>query len=381
MGCGADVGLRARRARAERGGSGATSPLCRYLACRRARRTTHRLVQVAASNGLVRACAGAASPRDATHRPDAPRTALRRGYAADAHAPTPDTRRRLLGLILFALAVVGALFGVASSCARSRQIPWRMPGPTTRWARASTPASRSTRQGPTRTRPSPTDTHRSSPLPSAPSLLCRSRRPPHLGGHRRRLVPRHALAARRPSTGDVAGRRHPGVPIGFTLAVAQAHALVTWLLTIGHRSGSPWPPTSSSSPPRRGLVRRRRDWRRVRAWRPGWPAFAVLQLSSSLRRRSTSWAPARWSRWETQQLLALRHLTGALGRAPRWWRSARPASGSTRWGWAAAVGLATLAPPRLPIYMFMGLLAALRLDRFAAVEGRLEPFATRPPSP
>jgi hypothetical protein len=35
----------------------------------------------------------------------------------------------------------------------------------------------------------------------------------------------------------------------------------------------------------------------------------------------------------------------------------------TRWGWAAAVSLAVLAPPRLPIYMFMGLLAALRADR------------------
>jgi hypothetical protein len=40
----------------------------------------------------------------------------------------------------------------------------------------------------------------------------------------------------------------------------------------------------------------------------------------------------------------------------------------TRLGWAAAVTLSTLAPPRLLSYMLMGLLAALRSDRFVAID-------------
>jgi hypothetical protein len=41
------------------------------------------------------------------------------------------------------------------------------------------------------------------------------------------------------------------------------------------------------------------------------------------------------------------------------------ASARTRWGWAVAVFLATLAPPRLLIYMLTSLLAAVRRPRDA----------------
>jgi hypothetical protein len=37
-----------------------------------------------------------------------------------------------------------------------------------------------------------------------------------------------------------------------------------------------------------------------------------------------------------------------------------------RWGWAVAVAFATLAPPRLLVYMLTGLLAALREPRQSA---------------
>ncbi len=50
------------------------------------------------------------------------------------------------------------------------------------------------------------------------------------------------------------------------------------------------------------------------------------------------------------------------------------ALGPTRWGWPAAVALATLAPPRLLLYMLMSLIAAVREPRVAVPEGA-EPSA------
>ena len=45
----------------------------------------------------------------------------------------------------------------------------------------------------------------------------------------------------------------------------------------------------------------------------------------------------------------------------------------TRWGWAAAVTLATLSPPRLLVYMLTGLLAAIRQPKIAGEPGSADP--------
>jgi hypothetical protein len=160
-----------------------------------------------------------------------------------------------------------------------------------------------------------------------------------------------------------------GLPIAWCLAVAQAHSLVTLLLTIGNPVAIAFAANIKLFPVLAGIwFVGRRDWRRTGAL-VGWIAVLVafqlvLEPQATLdyvRSLGLGWvgeirnispyaiSPILWV-----VLLAAGTLA-ALRLAP------------TRFGWAAAVTLSTLAPPRLLSYMLMGLLAALRQDRFAAV--------------
>jgi len=152
-----------------------------------------------------------------------------------------------------------------------------------------------------------------------------------------------------------------GMPIAFTLSVAQAHAPLTLLLAIG----SPWSialATNVKIFPALVAVYwlGRRDWAALRRFAAWLVVLAAVQLVleptgsldylGALRpawlgevRNMSPYAlsPILWA------VLAVAGLVAALRLAP------------TRWGWASAVALSTLVPPRLLSYMFMGLLATL----------------------
>jgi alpha-1,2-mannosyltransferase len=294
--------------------------------------------------------------------------------------PTPDTRRRLLGLIVFALAVVGALFGFAIFLGQVTSDPLAdvraYYGAATR-LNAGLPLY-----------PVGQDVNG----PTAyfyPPLFAMLFRPLALLPFELAAVIWGAIVAlsflgtlwllgiRRRATWLAVGIL--GVPIGFTLAVAQAQAVVTLLLTIGSPFGIALAANIKLFPLLAGVwFVGRRDWRRVRAlalWTAGLVAVQlVLEPQATMdyvRALGLGWvggntnyspyaiSPVLWA------VLLIAGVLLGLRLAP------------TRWGWAAAVSLAVLAPPRLPIYMFMGLLAALRADRWAAVS---EP-ASRPADP
>jgi hypothetical protein len=277
-----------------------------------------------------------------------------------------DTRRRLLGLILFALAVVGALFGVAIFLRQITTDPLAdvraYYGAATR-LNAGLPLypERQDVNGPTAYFYPPLFAMLFRPLALLPIELAAA-----IWGTivlLSFLATLWLLGIRRRATWLAVGIL--GVPIGFTLAVAQAHALVTLLLTIGSPFGIALAANIKLFPLLAGVwFVGRRDWSRFRTlalWTAGLIAVQlVLEPQATmdyLRALGPGWvgentnyspygiSPVLWA------VLLGAGLLLALRLAP------------TRWGWAAAVSLATLAPPRLPIYMFMGLLAALRLDR------------------
>lgn len=157
-----------------------------------------------------------------------------------------------------------------------------------------------------------------------------------------------------------------GLPIGWTLAVAQAHSLVTLLLTIGTPLGIALAANIKLFPLLAGLwFVGRRDWRRVAAL-AGWTA-ALVALQFVLEPQATiDYVQSLGLGWVGE----IRNIS-PYAISPYLW-AALVAAGvlvtlrlaPTRFGWAAAVTLSTLAPPRLLSYMLIGLLAALRLDRF-----------------
>jgi len=153
-----------------------------------------------------------------------------------------------------------------------------------------------------------------------------------------------------------------GLPIAWTLAVAQAHSVVTLLLTIGSPFGIALAANLKLFPLLAGVwFVGRRDWHRLAllaAWTATFLAIqvvlepqATLDFLEALRpgwvddvRNLSPYAlsPALWA------VLLVGGVLLAL-------RLAR-----IRWGWAAVVALATLSPPWLLIYMLVALLAALR---------------------
>jgi alpha-1,2-mannosyltransferase len=168
------------------------------------------------------------------------------------------------------------------------------------------------------------------------------------------------LGIRRPATWLAVGIL--GMGIAWTLAIGQAQAIVTLLLTLG----SPWAVALAGHlklfPLLVGLYwLGRRDWRnlgRFVAWTVGLglvqlvlePAntLAFLGLTNLQQVGSVH----NFSPYALSPLLWAGLVV--IGAAVTLWL------GRTRWGWSAAVALSTLASPRLLTYMLMALLACLR---------------------
>jgi hypothetical protein len=153
-----------------------------------------------------------------------------------------------------------------------------------------------------------------------------------------------------------------GLPIGWALAIAQAHVPMTLLMAIGQ----PWSIALATNVKLFPVLVAvwwlgRRQYQAVGAL-IGWLAllaflqwiiepdgsgafFGAVGLDETAGVKNIS--PFAISFW-LWAALGVAGAVGALFLAP------------TRWGWAAAVALATLATPRLILYMLTGLLAAVR---------------------
>ncbi len=152
------------------------------------------------------------------------------------------------------------------------------------------------------------------------------------------------------------------LPIGWAIVIGQAQVAVTMLLAIG----MPWSVALAANLKVFPILAAlywvaRRDWRCLRnlaAWLLG---FGVLQLALEpagtlaypgfLRidqvGNVVSLSPYALSPW-LWAILVVAGLAATLWAAPR------------RYGWAAAVALATLASPRLLLYQLSSLIAGLR---------------------
>jgi hypothetical protein len=153
-----------------------------------------------------------------------------------------------------------------------------------------------------------------------------------------------------------------GVPVAWAVAIAQAHVPMTLLMAIGQ----PWSIALASNIKLFPVLIAiwwlgRRQYQAVGAL-IGWLAllaflqwliepagstafFGAIGHDETVGANNLSpyaISPILWA------ILGAAGAVGALFLAP------------TRWGWAAAVALATLASPRLILYMLTGLLAAVR---------------------
>jgi hypothetical protein len=153
-----------------------------------------------------------------------------------------------------------------------------------------------------------------------------------------------------------------GIPIGWAVAIAQAHVPMTLLMAVGQ----PWSIALATNLKLFPVLVAvwwigRRQYQAVGAL-VGWlillafiqwivapddsvAYFGAISLDQTTGVRNIS--PFAISSW-LWAALGVAGAVGALFLAP------------TRWGWAAAIALATLATPRLLVYMLTGLLAAVR---------------------
>ena len=158
-----------------------------------------------------------------------------------------------------------------------------------------------------------------------------------------------------------------GVPIGWALTIAQAHVPMTLLLALGQ----PWSIAIAANLKLTPVLIAiwwlgRRDFQ-------SFFAFVIytglLVLAQLLIAGSDTLNFFRAVSWE--QIGQVRNIS-PYAQSPELWialvlLAALVTLGlaRTRWGWAAAVTFATLAPPRLLIYMLTGLLAAVRQPKLA----------------
>jgi hypothetical protein len=152
------------------------------------------------------------------------------------------------------------------------------------------------------------------------------------------------------------------LPIAWTLAVGQAHSLVTLLLTYGSPAAIAFAGHMKLFPILAGLwYVGRRDWRAVSwlvAWTVGLGLFQiVLEPQATLDFVATL---------SLEQVGEVRSIS-PYALSPLLWAVLVGVGvlASLRWagmraGWPIAVALATLSPPRLLSYMLMSLLAVLR---------------------
>jgi hypothetical protein len=178
------------------------------------------------------------------------------------------------------------------------------------------------------------------------------------------------LGIRRPATWLAVGIL--GIPIAWTLAIGQAQAIVTLLLTLG----SPWAAALAGNLKLFPLLvslfwLSRRDWRNL-GWFIAWTiglglAQLILEPANTLAFLGMS---------NLEQVGSV-HNFSPYALSPVLWGVlvvvgvvAALRLGRTRWGWSAAIALSVLASPRLLTYALMTLLACLRQDEEAP--GRLD---------
>lgn len=160
-----------------------------------------------------------------------------------------------------------------------------------------------------------------------------------------------------------------GVPIGWALAVAQAHIPMTLLIAIGQ----PWSIAVAANiklfP---ALIvlwwLGRREFEAVAAFAM-WSALLVL--AQVLVEQGGAFAYFQQVGFEQIGEGTIRNFSPFV-LSPVIWASllavgaiATLALARTKWGWAVAVTFATLAPPRLLIYMLTSIVAAVRQPRLA----------------
>ncbi|NJD30002.1 MAG: DUF2029 domain-containing protein [Chloroflexi bacterium] len=160
-----------------------------------------------------------------------------------------------------------------------------------------------------------------------------------------------------------------GVPIAWALTVAQAHVPMTYLIALGQ----PWSVALAANlklfPALLALWwLGRRDYESLLAFL-AWAA--LLGLGQLLLERQGTLA--FFGSVGLDQLGEVRNFSPFVLHPALWvgllaaGALAVLALARTRWGWPAAVALATLAPPRLLVYMLTSLLAALRQPKVAGV--------------
>ena len=168
------------------------------------------------------------------------------------------------------------------------------------------------------------------------------------------------LRVRRPATWLAVGML--GVPIAWALAIGQAQAIVTLLLTLGSPGATAVAGHLKLSPLLVGLYwLGRRDWRSL--WRFIAWAFGLGLLQLVLDPANT----LAFLRMTNLEQVGSVHNFSPYALSPLLWAGLVVIGGAvtlrlgrTRWGWGAAVALSVLASPRLLTYMLMTLLACLR---------------------
>ena len=161
-----------------------------------------------------------------------------------------------------------------------------------------------------------------------------------------------------------------GVPIGWALTIAQAHIPMTLLMAIGQ----PWSIALAANlklfPVLIALYwRGRRDWESLLAFFLWLGLIFAAQLIVDLNDTLAFFKAVGFG--QTGEPGVLRNFS-VYTISPIAWVGLLIAgcililaTAKTRWGWAVAVTVATLAPPRLLTYMLTGLLAGVRRPRAA----------------
>jgi len=167
-----------------------------------------------------------------------------------------------------------------------------------------------------------------------------------------------------------------GIPIGWALSIAQAHVPMTLLLALGQ----PWSIAIAANLKLTPALIAiwwlgRRDFQAFFAFLVWVILLALAQLALEVDGTLAFFGSVGFD-----QVGEVRNLSPYV-QSPWLWLGlvlvgalVTLALARTRWGWAAAVTLATVSPPRLLVYMLMGLLAAIREPRSADAE-RESPFA------
>ena len=171
-----------------------------------------------------------------------------------------------------------------------------------------------------------------------------------------------------------------GVPIGWCLTIAQAHVPFTLLLALGQ----PWSIALAANLKLTPVLIAiwwlgRRDYQSFLAFLVWMALLALVQLVLEARG-----SVAFFSSVGVDQIGQVRNISPFV-QSPILWIAlvlvgmlVVLALARTRWGWPAAVALVTFSPPRLLVYMLMGLLAAIKQPKLAGEpdpEDRSDPAA------